>query len=55
MKHSIKVEDIKLYAYHGCMEEEGLIGGHYSVDVLIETDFSSAAEKDDLNKTVDYV
>ncbi|MDG1350466.1 MAG: dihydroneopterin aldolase [Crocinitomicaceae bacterium] len=55
MKHSINVEDIKLYAYHGCMEEEGLIGGHYSVDVLIETDFSSAAEKDDLNQTVDYV
>lgn len=55
MKHNITVEDIKLYAYHGCLDEEELIGGHYSVDVFIETDFTSAAQNDDLTKTVDYV
>ncbi len=45
MKHSISVENIKLYAYHGCLEEEGLIGGQYSIDVFIETEFTEAAEK----------
>lgn len=55
MKHSISVEDIKLYAYHGCLEEEGLIGGQYSIDVYIETEFTEAAEKDDLSQTIDYV
>ena len=55
MKHSISVEDIKLYAHHGCLKEEEKIGGHYSVDVFIETDFTDAATKDELNNTVDYV
>ena len=26
MKHSISVEEIKLYAQHGCLEEEEKIG-----------------------------
>jgi dihydroneopterin aldolase len=55
MKHKIEVNGIKLYAFHGCLEEEARIGGHYLVDVTISTDFSLAAESDDLSKTVDYV
>jgi dihydroneopterin aldolase len=51
----IEVNGIKLYAFHGCLKEEGAIGGHYVVDVTIDTDFSVAAETDDLSKTVDYV
>ena len=51
----IEVNGIKLYAYHGCLKEEGVIGGHYVVDVTIDTDFSVAAETDDLLNTVDYV
>jgi dihydroneopterin aldolase len=51
----INIHGIEIYAYHGCMEEEAIIGGHYVVDVKIETDFEEAALKDDLNKTVDYV
>ncbi len=50
----ITLNNIKLYAYHGCLEEESLIGGHYVVDVIIHTDFSEAANTDDLSKTVDY-
>ena len=51
----IEVDGIKLYAYDGCLKEEGVIGGHYVVDVTIDTDFSVAAETDDLSNTVDYV
>lgn len=51
----IEVNGIKLYAYHGCLPEEGRIGGHYEVNVQLKTDFSEAAKNDDLNLTVDYV
>lgn len=54
MKHSIHVRGIRCYAFHGCMEEEARIGGHYVVDVDINTDFSKAAKSDDLMETVDY-
>lgn len=55
MKNIIEVNGIKLYAFHGCLEEEGKIGGHYSVDVSLETNFLDASIEDDLSKTIDYV
>lgn len=55
IKHTIEVNDIKLYAFHGCLPEEGKIGGHYSVDVKIITDFSLSTQSDNLADTVDYV
>lgn len=54
MKQCINIEGIKLYAYHGCLEEEAKVGGHYVVDVYMTTDFSEAAATDDLTKTIDY-
>lgn len=55
MKHTIEVNGIKLYAFHGCLPEEEKIGGNYIVDITITTDFSEAATTDELEKTVDYV
>ncbi|WP_317899662.1 dihydroneopterin aldolase [Aurantibacillus circumpalustris] len=54
MTHSINIEGIKLYGFHGCLEEEAKIGGNYIVDVYLTTDFSKAAKTDDLNETLDY-
>ncbi len=54
MNHQINVTGIKCYAYHGCLEEEAKIGGHYVVDVEMITDFSAAAKSDELDKTIDY-
>jgi dihydroneopterin aldolase len=54
MQHIINIEGIEVYAYHGCLEEEAKIGGHYTVDVYLITDFAEAAAQDDLNKTIDY-
>lgn len=51
----IRVEGIRLYAFHGCLPEEAKIGSEYIVDVVIETDFSEAAKNDDLSKTIDYL
>ncbi len=50
----IIVRNIRLYAYHGCLDEEAIIGGNYIVDVKIYTDYSAAARTDDLSKTVNY-
>ena len=52
--HKIHLEAIQLYAYHGCLPEEALIGSNYSVDVMMETDFTEAAKSDDLSQTIDY-
>ncbi len=54
MINRINIEGIKLYAFHGCLEEEAKIGANYSVDVYITTDFSKAAASDDLHDTIDY-
>src|SRR3569832_355653 len=53
--HQIIVEGINVYAYHGCLEEEGKIGCNYIVDVTMQTDFTKAALSDDLTETIDYV
>jgi len=52
--HIINIEGIKLYGYHGCLEEEAKIGGNYIVDVYMTTDFTSAAKTDNLEETIDY-
>lgn len=55
MKHTIEVNGIRCYAYHGCLPEEAIIGGHYTVYISITTDFSKAFTTDELEDTIDYV
>jgi 7,8-dihydroneopterin aldolase/epimerase/oxygenase len=50
----VSLRGIRCYSFHGCLEEEAIIGGNYSVDVNIHSDFSVAVDSDDLNDTVDY-
>ena len=52
---TIKVNNIKLYAYHGCLDEEAKIGSEYRVDVTVKADLRKSAKSDDLEDTVDYV
>ena len=51
----IQVNNIKLYAFHGCLEEEAKIGSDYRVDVAIKADLKKSAKTDELLDTVDYV
>lgn len=51
----IKVENIKCYAFHGCLEEEARIGSDYKIDVTVKADLAQSSKTDDLNDTVDYV
>jgi 7,8-dihydroneopterin aldolase/epimerase/oxygenase len=50
----IKIEQIKLHAYHGCLPEEAEKGQIYYVDVSAEGDFSKAILSDNLADAVDY-
>jgi len=50
----IEVNGIRVYAYHGCLEEEARIGGKYRVDISVEGDFGTAETSDHLRDTVDY-
>lgn len=51
----IKVNNIKLYAFHGCLDEEAKIGSEYRVDVEVKADLKKSAKTDELSDTVDYV
>lgn len=51
----IKVTNIKVYAYHGCLDEEGKIGSDYRVDVMVKANLQPSAYSDHLADTIDYV
>lgn len=51
----IKVSNIKIYAYHGCLVEEGKIGSDYRVNLSVKANLSNSSKTDKLADTVDYV
>ena len=51
----IKVENIRVFSYHGCLKEETKIGSDYRVDLEVKADLSASAVSDQLSDTVDYV
>ena len=52
---SIKLKNIRVFAYHGCLDEEGRIGSDYRVDLKVQGDLSVSARTDALKDTIDYV
>ncbi|MGC1472846.1 MAG: dihydroneopterin aldolase [Psychroserpens sp.] len=51
----IKVENIRVFAHHGCLKEETKIGSDYRVDLSVKADLQTSAKTDHLAHTVDYV
>ncbi|MFT4780976.1 MAG: dihydroneopterin aldolase [Psychroserpens sp.] len=51
----IKVENIRVFAHHGCLKEETKIGSDYRVDIEVKADLKTSAKTDKLSDTVDYV
>ena len=51
----IKVENIRVFAHHGCLKEETIIGSNYRVDVEVKANLKISAKTDELHDTVDYV
>ncbi|SIO04962.1 dihydroneopterin aldolase [Chryseobacterium scophthalmum] len=50
----IFLEDVKIYAYHGVLPEENIIGTYYILNTEIHTDLWDAAISDNLNDTISY-
>lgn len=50
----IRMEGLKFYAFHGVLPQENLVGAYYHVDLKLKTDFTHAAETDELEDTVSY-
>jgi 7,8-dihydroneopterin aldolase/epimerase/oxygenase len=50
----ILLENMEFFAYHGCFEEERIIGNKFFVDLEIDTDTSKAEMSDELRDTLNY-
>ena len=50
----VHLNGLKIYAMHGVLDQENLVGAEYSINTSLTTDFSTAAKKDDLNGTINY-
>lgn len=52
--NKILIEGLKLYAYHGVLEQERTIGAYFTIDAEIYANFSQAIDTDELAGTIDY-
>lgn len=48
------MEEMRFWAFHGCLQSERKKGNIFLVDFRGELDVTKAAESDDLNETVNY-
>ncbi|ARN72201.1 dihydroneopterin aldolase [Nonlabens tegetincola] len=53
--HKIKLNNVRVFTNHGCLDEEERIGSDYRVDLEISADLTKSAQTDYLKDTVDYV
>ena len=51
----IRLNNIRLNAFHGCMKQELNTGGQFQVDVAITTSFDTAVKSDSINDAISYV
>ena len=49
------LKNIRIYAFHGCMEEEEKIGSDYIVNLEVVAPMEMASRTDELEDAVDYV
>ena len=55
MKATVKVENLKIFANHGCMAEESIIGSYYVVNISAVCTLSKTVFDDEISATVNYV
>lgn len=53
-KSIISLNDVRLYAFHGVLEQERRVGAEYSVSVRVHYNISQAMESDDVADTLNY-
>ncbi len=50
----IEIENMEFYAYHGCFEEEAIVGNKFLVNLTIEMSPDVPAQTDSINDAVNY-
>lgn len=50
----IYLEGLRYFARHGVDPQETIVGAYFTLDVKLKTNFSQAAQTDDLSGTVSY-
>lgn len=48
------LKDVKIYAYHGVLPQERVVGAYFIINIGIESDSSRAMETDELDGTISY-
>lgn len=54
MTSKIILEELKIYAFHGALPEENLLGTYFLVNVELHADLWKASETDRLEDTINY-
>jgi dihydroneopterin aldolase/2-amino-4-hydroxy-6-hydroxymethyldihydropteridine diphosphokinase len=50
----IRITNLEVFCHHGVFKEENVLGQKFLVSVVLYSDLSAAASKDDLTKSVNY-
>jgi 7,8-dihydroneopterin aldolase/epimerase/oxygenase len=50
----IHLEDIEIYAYHGCYKEEQIAGNRFVVNLTLETNMDKPSKTDDIADALNY-
>lgn len=53
-RSSIFLRNVRLYAYHGVMEQERRVGAWFTVSLTVGYDFGRATETDEVTHTLNY-
>ncbi|MFV0530874.1 MAG: dihydroneopterin aldolase [Flavobacteriales bacterium] len=51
----LHLQNIKIFAYHGCMPVEEVIGSFYEVNLIVKADLTKVSKTDNIKDTVNYV
>ena len=54
MSSKIFLRNVRFRAFHGVLPQEGLVGNDYLVNLVLDYDFSSAMQTDELQGTLNY-
>ena len=54
MGSKIYLRNVRFHAFHGVLPQEGIVGNDYLVNLVLDYDFSSAMQTDELQGTLNY-
>jgi dihydroneopterin aldolase len=54
MSSKIYLRNVRFHAFHGVLPQERIVGNDYLVNLVLDYDFSSAMQTDDLQGTLNY-